>query len=710
MSPRIRQTVALLLLAVVTAPVSAQVDIETAKREHWAYQTIADPKPPAVKRADRVREPIDAFVLARLEAAKLEPSPGADRRTLIRRVYFDLIGLPPTFDQVEAFAADTSADAYAKVVDGLLASPRFGERWGRHWLDVARYADTIGYDGGGRQRKFAFAWTYRDYVIRSFNGDKPYNRFIVEQIAADRLNLKPNDPALAGLGLLTVGRQFLGNVHNLADDRIDVVTRGVMGLTVQCARCHDHKYDPVPTSDYYALYGVFRSIDVPEPMSMPIIGEAMGTPEQRQAYETELAKRQKAIDDHLAAVHAEVVKEARERGREYLQLVSGKLENIKHVRRGLRDHYAFIWKKAGSPDPIPEDLVPSLIEQGAAIKFEHNRRFFNQSQRDKFNTLRGKIVELQLQSPGAPPRAMVVNDGRAFNPYVFVRGQADNRGDKVRRRWLSVLGGADFENATGRLELARAVTAPDNPLTARVWANRVWLHLFGKGIVRTPGDFGSRGQPPTHPLLLDHLATRLVRNGWSTKQLIRAIVFSGTYQRSANANAATIDRDPENHWLARQNRRRLAFEPLRDSALAVAGRLDRRMFGRPVQLFGNSPSNRRAVYGFIDRQDLPQTLRAFDFASPDHSTPRRLETTVPQQAMFMMNSPFVMSLADAVAAKSKSAGDDRIAAIYRIVLSRVPSTAETVLARAYLGESPDGKAWSRFAHTLMQSNEFAFID
>lgn len=707
---RPQHAVALVILAVTTAPGVAQVDIEKAKREHWAYQKIANPTPPRVEHADRVHDPIDAFVLARLEANGLTPAEDADRRTLIRRVYFDLIGLPPTFDQVEAFVADTSSDAYAKVVDTLLASPRFGERWGRHWLDVARYADTIGYDGGGRQRKFAFAWTYRDYVIRSFNGDKPYNRFVVEQIAADRLGLGANDPALAGLGLLTVGRQFLGNVHNLADDRIDVVTRGVMGLTVQCARCHDHKYDPVPTADYYAMYGVFRSIEVPEPLDMPVVGEAMGTPEQRKAYEAELAKRTKAVDDHLVAVHAEVVKEARDRGRDYLDLVSGKRENIKNMRRGLRDHYAFVWKKAGAPNPIPDELIPSLIEQGAAIRFEHNRRFFNQKQRDRFNTLRGKIVELQLDSQGAPPRAMVVTDGKPFRPYVFERGQAGSRGENVDRRWLSVLGGDKFKDATGRLELARAVTAPDNPLTARVWANRVWMHLFGEGIVRTPGDFGSRGQPPTHPLLLDHLATRLVDNGWSTKRLIRAIVLSGTYRRSANATIATIQRDPENRWLARQNRRRLAFEPLRDSVLAVAGRLDPRLFGRPVQLFGKSPSNRRAVYGFIDRQDLPQTLRAFDFASPDHSTPRRLETTVPQQAMFMMNSPFVMQLADAVAAKSKPAGDDRIAAIYRIVLSRNPSIAETVMARSYLGESPDEEAWSRFAHTLMQSNEFAFID
>jgi len=680
--------------------------------DHWAYQAIDDPAVPPVKQADRVRDPIDAFVLARLESAGMRPAPTADRRTLIRRLSYDLTGLPPTWQQVQEFVGDESPDAYAKLVDRLLASPHYGEHFGRHWLDVARYADTIGYDGGGRMRKFPFAWTYRDYVIRSFNEDKPYNRFLIEQIAADRLDLPEGDPAQAGLGLLTVGRQFLGRINEITDDRIDVITRGIMGTTVSCARCHDHKYDPVPTTDYYALYGVLRSVEVPEPADMPVIGEPRGTEQQQAKYEQQYNKLTKELEDHLKSVHEEVTREARERADEYFKLVSGQVDTIDHVRRRLRNHYTRIWRRMGKPEKLNDEQRKEFVEKGSNIKLEDADRFFNQVQRNKHNNLKGKIAQLMLNNHAAPPRAMVVSETNPFDPYVFIRGNQGQRGEKVARRFLSVLGGQKFTDGAGRLEFARAVASDDNPLTARVWVNRVWMHLLDEGLVRTPGDFGTRGQPPTHPDLLDHLATRLIKSGWSTKKLVRSIVMSSTYRQAVVTNADYAQRDPENRLIWRANRKRLAFEPTHDALLAVSDQLNTSMFGRPVDLFGDKYAKRRAVYGFIDRQDLPQTLRAFDFASPDHSTPERLETTVPQQAMFMMNSSFVIDQAKALVAKLKDVKerDKRVASLHHILYQREPRDRDLMLANDYLGDKPTADDWARYTQALMLANEFVFVE
>ncbi|MBI1370686.1 MAG: DUF1553 domain-containing protein [Planctomycetes bacterium] len=686
--------------------------VEEGKKTLWSVQPVGHPAPPAVKNETWVKSPIDRFVLGRLEAENVPPSPEADKRSLIRRVYFDLVGLPPTYEQVEAFVHDASPNAYDKIVDELLARPQFGERWARHWLDIARYADTIGYDGGGRQRKFPFAWTYRDYVIRALNDDKPYDRFVIEQIAADRLGLAPNDPALAALGFLTVGRQFLGNIDNITDDRIDVVGRGLMGLTIGCARCHDHKYDPIPTTDYYAMYGVFRSLDVPEPMDMPIVGEASGTDQQKAEYQAELAKRQKAVDDHLKEVHDRVMKEAADRADEYLSLATDQVEQIPRVRRRLESHFKRAWREAGKPNPITPEKKAEIVAKVQSICEESPELFLDQGESEKFQRLKGAIIDLQLNSPGAPPRAMAVTDGSPYNPYVFVRGSGGNRGENVDRRFLSVLGGQKFNDGSGRLELAKAIASADNPLTARVWVNRIWMHLIGEAIVRTPADFGVRGEQPTHPALLDYLARDLMDHGWSTKRIIRSIALSATYRQASEVNPDRLQRDPENRLISHMNRKRLEFEPLRDALLATAHRLDGSMFGRPVDLFADHASTRRAIYGFIDRQDLPMTLRAFDFASPDATTPQRLETTVPQQSLFMMNSPFLAEQAQAVAQSTASIGDrpQRINVLYERVLERPATQGEVDLANGYLGSSPDEPMWARYAQVLMLSNEFVFVD
>jgi hypothetical protein len=624
--------------------------IEEVRRRHWAFRPVRKPTVPAVHAAGWVRTPIDAFVLAALDARGLAPAAAADRRTLLRRLSFDLLGLPPTPEQVQTFEADTSLAAYETLVDRLLASPHYGERWGRHWLDVARYADTRGYVFT-EERKFPYSYTYRDWVIRAFNEDLPYDQFIVQQLAADRLPLGEDKGPLAAMGFLTLGRRFLNNQHDVIDDRIDVTTRGLMGLTVACARCHDHKFDPIPARDYYSLYGVFASSV--EPREPPLLTIPRNTPEAL-AFETELKKRTDAVEKYRAEHRAEL---------------------------------------AGGNAKVRQELA----------------------------ALRNKVNQWRVSGPGSPPRAMTLEDApNLVNPYVFIRGNPGNHGPAVPRQFLEVLAGAKrqpFGQGSGRLELARAIASPDNPLTARVMVNRVWMHHFGAGLVRTPGDFGTRGEPPTHPELLDFLAATLVENGWSVKQLHRLIVLSAAYRQSSVADARTAEADPENRLVGRMNRRRLEFEPLRDALLAVAGRLDGTAGGPPVEMTA-ADARRRSVYGFIDRQNLPGLLRTFDFASPDASTPQRHTTTVPQQALFLMNSAFVIEQAKSFAARPDVRGqpDDtaRIRRMHQLAYGRDAEPEEVKLGLSFLAAVSEGRAglspWEQYAQVLLMGNEFAIVD
>ncbi|MCZ2342813.1 MAG: PSD1 and planctomycete cytochrome C domain-containing protein [Bacteroidales bacterium] len=650
-----------------------KIDPATVFRKHWAFQPVREPAlPPARPGAINA---IDRFILARLADKGLTLSPTADRRTLIRRVYFDVIGLPPTVQQVEAFAADSSPNAYERLIDELLASPHYGERWARHWLDVARYADTKGYVFQ-EDRNYPYAYTYRDYVIRSFNTDKPYNQFILEQLAADHLDLGADRRPLAALGFLTVGRRFLNNTHDIIDDRIDVVTRGLMGLTVACARCHDHKYDPIPIGDYYSLYGVFASCV--EPKDLPQIGEEDDSPAAR-AFRAEIEKKRQ-------------------------ELAQARVKRAQEMEALLRG-----------------------LASGAAIlrgKYDHG---FNRADRDRFNRMQTQIDALVARSPYTAPRAMVLNDREhPFAPRVFLRGNPATRGDVIPRQFLQVVAGPDRvpfpKNTSGRLELARAIADPQNPLTARVLVNRVWGWHFGRGFVATPSDFGIRSEPPTHPELLDWLASRFVAEGWSLKKLHRLILLSATYRQSSTAPQAerAIQVDPENRWLGRQNRRRLEWEPLRDAMLVVAGRLDATVGGRSVDLFRSPYPLRRAVYGFVDRQNLPGTFRAFDFAGPDTHAPLRYQTTVPQQALFLMNNPFVTEQAAAIVARKDVATaktpDAKLDQLYRVILARSPTLAERELGLAFVKGSPNkpqpGKlnSWEMLAQVVLLSNAFAFVD
>jgi mono/diheme cytochrome c family protein len=618
-----------------------------ARDQHWSFRPVHKPALPAVRRGDWARTPIDIFVLAKLEQQGLEPAPRADRCTLIRRVTLDLTGLPPWREEVEAFVNDLSPDAWEKVIDRLLASPRYGERWGRHWLDVARYADTKGYLFE-EERRYPFAYTYRDYVIRAFNDDLPYDQFVIQQIAADKLPTGDDKRPLAAMGFLTLGRRFLNNTPDIIDDRIDVVMRGLQGLTVGCARCHDHKFDPIPMRDYYSLYGVFASSV--EPKDLPVLGTPPPTPAYL-AYEKDLKTLEQAVRDY------------EEKNKEELQ--------------------------------------------------KRNRKFL-----DERRNLQKKVDALKATHPGAPPQAMVLTDApRPVDPVVFLRGNPNNHGPAVPRQFLEVLSRGErkpFTEGSGRLDLARAVASKDNPLTARVMVNRVWLHHFGKGLVTTPGDFGLRGDPPTHPQLFDYLAWSFMEEGWSVKQLHRMILRSATYQQSSAAPQAA---DPDNRLLAHQSRQRLDFEALRDSLLWASGRLDTKAGGSPVEITTAPFAARRSVYGFIDRQNLPGLFRTFDFASPDSSTPQRHVTTVPQQALFLMNGPFVVQQAKALAARpdvtARTDAGERIAYLYRLLYGRPPDADEAALGRRFVESAGTEKAlspWEKYCQVLLLSNEFAFVD
>jgi hypothetical protein len=768
-----------------------------AAASHWAFQPVGSPAIPEVRDRDWPTSPIDRFILAGLEGRGLRPSPPADRRTLMRRATFDLTGLPPTPEEVEAFAADPSPDAFARVVDRLLASPRYGERWGRHWLDVARYADTKGYVYSDREEgRFPFAYTYRDYVIRAFNEDKPYDRFLVEQLAADCLGAEADRSSLAALGFLTLGKRFLGNPHDIIDDRIDVVFRGTQALTVGCARCHDHKFDPIPTEDYYSLYGVFAGTSE---TTLPIADEPEPTPAYL-AYAEELRKREQALADALEARRAELSDRVRAKVAEYLEAVleAGKQPGDEHYvilspddlnPLIVRRWQAYLLQARGQAHPIfaPWHAFDSLPEAkfaseapALAVRFaaneepavrlnplvarafsgpppasmsevarrygsllsEAHRRwqaavceaectgespptaladedwealrrvlyaddapttvppihinqiegYFDEKARVALGQLQMKVDQWHLESPASTPHALALVDTPVQgDPRVFVRGNPKMKGASVPRRFPAALSGEDrrpFRRGSGRLDLAEAIASPDNPLTARVMVNRVWMHHFGQGLVRTPSDFGTRGEPPTHPELFDDLARRFVEDGWSIKSLHRLILLSQTYQQQSLDDPEARAVDPENRLLWRMNRRRLDWEALRDALLATSGRLDAAMGGRPVRLTQPPFSPRRTVYGLIDRQDLPGIFRIFNIASPDQHTPQRHATTVPQQALFLMNSPVVVGiareLADRTEIRSISDPGGRLRELYRLVLQRPPTATELAVGLEFL--------------------------
>ena len=675
--------------------------------DHWAFRA---PKRPAVPAGDSTSA-IDRFVRTRLEQEGLRPSPRADKHTALRRLYFDLIGLQPTFEQIQRFESDDSPSAWEQRVEELLASPLFGQRWGRHWLDVARYSDE-----GFQARAFSAAWTYREWVIEAFNADMPYDRFVLRQLAADLL---PGEHKrhLAALGFLTVGINLPRptDVPENLDDRIDVVTRGLLGLSVSCARCHDHKYDPIPQKDYYSLYGVFlNSHDVLEPQPVAHWEDTA----ESELYLKKLARRRASIDEfkrERLEAHKKVFR-SREALEDYIQaardgqsLTNTQLEALS-VERNVNLYLLKRWREylseetflskyetaelaevlAGASRPEPwespekEALRLVLWGPGAPTNIPFEDFWWIQNEGDS-NTVKNLTWQYNAVMSdwgwrGGPAHAMTVRDAeRLEQARVFVRGNQHNKGAEVPRKFLTALGGEPFDQGSGRLELARAIADADNPLTSRVMANRVWQHLFGFGIVRSASDFGTRGDAPTHPELLDWLAVTFAEDGWSVKRLIKRIVMSETYRQASAGRQAARAKDPENSLLWRQNRRRMDFEAMRDTMLAAAGRLETSTKATPFKIGAQPSVPRRSVYAYISREEPSALLRSFDFSNPEQHTPERQTTTVPQQALFLMNSEFVAEQARAVAEAARD-----IEGLYRRVLARDPSAREREVAHQFL--------------------------
>lgn len=724
------------------------VDFE-AGRKMWAFQPVGNPQPPAQDQSNR--QELDRFIFARLQQAGLLPSVPADRRTLIRRATFDLTGLPPSSEEVDAFVRDTSPDAFAKVVERLLASPHYGENWARHWLDVARYSDTKGYVYGREEKNWVHATPYRDWVVRALNDDMPYDRFLLLQIAADQVE-PGGAPNLAAMGFLTLGRRFLGVTQDIIDDRIDVLMRGTQGLTVACARCHDHKFDPISTRDYYALYGVFQSSAEQLVPCAPPATDA--------AFEKELRTREEKLRTMLAQRREEQSARVRAKVTEHLiaqlelekypdgtftQIISAEDINPVFVRRwqsylaeaGQRHDAVFAewheaekrpaaerrevagrygarfaevekkWREllktqpAAQSLPDPNDEAWRHVLYGADspcfVPDEHlanNEWFFPQPVVVELWALQVEVDRWLLQSPAAPAYATILADrAKPVTPRVFKRGNPLTKGEEVPRRFLQVLAGEQaqpFAKGSGRLELAQAISNPQNPLTARVMVNRVWMQHFGRGLVTTPSDFGKRAEPPSHPELLDWLARRFMDEGWSLKSLHRRILLSATYQQSSLASAQTRAQeiDPDNRLLWRMNTHRLSFEELRDAWLAATGELDLRVGGKPAELFANG-NTRRTLYARVDRELLPAVMRTFDFANPDLSIPQRNDTIVPQQALFGLNHPFLAARAKAVVQRIGD-GDDagRVRRLYGSLFQREPAVAEMDAAIAFVKSEP----------------------
>ena len=758
--------------------------------DHWAFQPVTRPSVPAVSGAAWPSGALDHFVLAKLREYGMQPARRAGRRTLIRRVTLDLTGLPPTPGEVDAFVAADSPGAYRRLVERVLASPRFGERWGRHWLDVARYADTKGYLAGNQARLFTHSYTYRDYVIDAFNADLPYDRFIIEQVAADKLELGDDKQPLAAMGFLTLGRRFLNNPHDIIDDRIDVVTRGMMGLTVSCARCHDHKYDPIPIADYYSLYGVFASSH--EPGDKPFISDAID-PIQRAAFDEERKRREDKLNNYKREQYGRVREQVKEQTGDYVwaahraaKVSEGKVDELArkakldpeltrrwmgHLakRRESGDPVFAAWfaltkldagsfgeqakavlggeplanahpavraalAEAGSLEAATKSLgqllykaksgQPKLREalhsddSPAKLSDGDVNRVMDVAGREGIRSRKRKFDELEGEHPGAPNRAMVLLDNASpHDPRIFRRGNPGMKGDAVPRRFIAALSHGErkpFVEGSGRLEMAEAIADPGNPLTARVMANRVWQRLFGTGLVITPSDFGVRAEPPSHPKMLDFLAADFVDNGWSVKALIRGIVTSSTYQQGETVHPKYAERDPGNRLLWQMNRKRLDFEAMRDSVLSVSGNLTLKQGGRSVHIANKPDARCRTVYGFVDRQNLPNLFRTFDFAGPDTTCPQRFTTTVPQQALYLLNSPFIETQAKHLDARSGvvSADDEeRIRVIYHLAYQREPSAGELALAKRFVDEFvPSAAAWERLGQALLVSNEMMFVD
>jgi hypothetical protein len=776
-----------------------------AARAFWSMQPPKQADLPSVHNISWAKTPIDRFILAKLEAEKLQLVRPASKRELIRRATFDLIGLPPTPDEVEAFLKDDAPNAFEKVLDRLLASPHYGERWGRYWLDVARYAED-------QAHTFAVvpntnAWRYRDWVIDALNEDMPYDRFVKLQIAADQIE---KDDAgrvkhLPALGFFGLGAQYYKNTDaakaaaDELDDRVDTLTRGFLGLTVSCARCHDHKFDPIPQMDYYSLAGIFSSSKL---ANVPLASkEQMARAQKHQELvkktdgevkafvrgeKTELAERykddvsryllstwkfrvtkkttpnwsikQQAKTDNLEATYITRFVEYMQKPPASTGLTIFKKLNadeeekavafVKTLQAKVNDGLTLRAQKKPL-DQAKNDLLTGLFGDAGVFAPTDNelKTKLSAEKVKRWEEMKAELTELQKSDDAKPlPIAHGLADTTPANLKVFERGNPAKLGAIAPRRFLKVLAGDEpkpFTQGSGRLELADAIASKDNPLTARVMVNRVWQYHFGRPIVGTPSNFGHLGDRPTHPELLDYLAVQFsspllpgesrpsssplplgegpgVRAGfgWSLKKLHREIMLSSVYQLSSEQNDKNFNIDGDNRWLWRMNRRRLDVESWRDAMLAVSGKLDAKL-GGPTTNLAAVDNNRRTVYAKVSRHDLNYLLRLFDFPDANITSERRNETTVPQQQLFVLNSPFVIETAKALAARvqKEATGDaERVQRAFALAYGRPANAEESQIFVAFLQETDAEPAanrltrWERVAQILIGSNEFMYVD
>ncbi|MBH00331.1 MAG: hypothetical protein CMN58_08350 [Solibacterales bacterium] len=799
------------------------------QKSFWAFQPFERPMAPDIKNRTWASSPIDQFIVAKIEGQGIRPAPPAPKTTLLRRATYDLTGLPPTESEIANFLADNSPDAFETIVERLLNSPRYGERWGRHWLDVARYADSAGNDEDVR---YPYAWRYRDYVIQAFNEDVPYNQFVREQVAGDLLppdgNEEVNRRGIVATGFLALGPKAVAQQdkikmrYDVYDEQLDVVSKAILGLTVTCARCHDHKFDPILQRDYYSMIGIFsstRSFANPEtrPVSSLLFKPLVGA----KTYEAYLAHRDSVIakEFKIANISTKSVNKYNQdyhpRVKEYMLgarsvYVEGESLSTVGARANLDEtvlsrwvtflkpkqdnpEYLTAWHEASTdtveaiatryqekfdmqtvewarridlwlesyrmhfskdkkcsfctPDPKPStDNFRDAFYH--AVNFHKDGPFFlSEEKQDEILPAESRQTVQQLQvalerlvrdTPQEPEMACAVEDEiKPTEQHIFIRGNHHNPGEKVVRGYPLILGGETIpseELGSGRLALARWLTRPNHPLTARVMVNRIWQWHFGRGIVTTPSNFGSTGTEPTHPSLLNYLAWRFVSTGWSVKQMHREIMLSKTYQMDSIPSAEQVAVDPSNTLFSRFNRRRMDVEEIHDGMLLMDGALDTTMGGTLQEGFGTDGENsykrlsvnpeninRRAIYVPLRRANLPTLLNLFDFGDATTSQGRRTETNVAPQALFMMNSDFVAKRADNLASKllqDKGTASERMKRAYLVILNRQPDKDEIDAGLSYVGNLtsepeetfPEKEAWASFCRILLASNDFIYID
>jgi hypothetical protein len=721
----------LILLLTLATLYADEPNWSAEKRNHWAWKPPVRPALPTVKNAGWVRNPIDTFILAKLEAATLTPAASATREHLIRRVTFDLTGLPPTPAEIDAFVKDcdtaTQQAAYERVVDRLLASPHYGERWGRHWLDLARYAESNGYEYDEPRPN---AWRYRDYVIASFNADKPYDRFIKEQLAGDELF--PDDPqALIATGFNLLGPDMTDAAsqaqrrQNTLDDMTDTAGLAFLGITVGCARCHNHKFEPISQSDYFRLQAFFTPAEYQR--DLPVID-----PAQKAVYE----KRLKAYQDAAAPVKASVESLEAPYRKKLLEVRLAKVSETIRIAYLTPEEKRTPAQKESAVTAARLLNIPAK-EITAALSKEHK------AEQDR---LLAELKKLDALKPSVPTAMGLQETGKAPKTFILRRGELRNPGEEVHAGWPTILSpGSRQEPAsvkapspktTGRRSaLAAWIASPEHPLTARVMVNRLWQHHFGRGIVATTSDFGVRGTAPTHPELLDWLACELVKpqdrrslpggRPWSIKHLHRLMLLSATYQQATTATPQVAKQDPTNALFTRMNRLRLEGEIIRDSLLAVSGRLNPKMGGPGVlPPLPSEASNvgtqwkasadaadhvRRSVYIFAKRNLRFPFLEPFDVPDSNLSCPQRERSTTAPQALALLNAPDVTAAAKALAARLERAGvdtDSRVTLAYRLTLGRMPTDNEARLSRQFLTDVP----LNEFCRALFNVNEFVYLD